>query len=163
MPRGGPTPAARALDQAGMPYALHAFEPSDLTGLSYGGAAAEALGVGTERVFKTLVTVLAPGPGPAVVAVVPVGARLDLRALAAALGAKRASLAEPAVAERLTGYVLGGISPFGQRRALPTVVDRSAAAVPTVFVSGGRRGLELEVAPDDLVAVTAASWADLAG
>jgi Cys-tRNA(Pro)/Cys-tRNA(Cys) deacylase len=162
--RRASTPAATALDRAGVAYALHAFDDvADAAGLGYGEAAAAALGVQPEQVFKTLVTAVTGGPGPAVVAVLPVACRLDLRALAAALGAKRAAMADPAVAERLTGYVLGGISPFGQRRALPTVVDRTAVAFATVFVSGGRRGLEIEVAPADLVRVTGASWADLAG
>jgi Cys-tRNA(Pro)/Cys-tRNA(Cys) deacylase len=126
---------------------------------SYGEEAARALGVDPARVFKTLLTRV---DGDLAVAVVPVAARLDLKALAAALGAKRADLAEPAVAERATGYVVGGISPFGQRRRLPTVVDSSALSYDSVLVSGGRRGLDVEVAPADLVRLTAARTAAVA-
>jgi Cys-tRNA(Pro)/Cys-tRNA(Cys) deacylase len=107
-------------------------------------------------VFKTL---FASVDGRLVVAVVPVSGQLDLKAVAAAAGAKRAVMADPADAERATGYVVGGISPFGQRRAHPTIVDESALAHPTVFVSGGRRGMEIELAPADLVAQTSATIA----
>jgi Cys-tRNA(Pro)/Cys-tRNA(Cys) deacylase len=157
-----PTPAARALDRLGVRYELHTFTVDPAAG-AYGPAAAAALGVDPARVFKTLVAVVEGVRSPAVVAVVPVDGSLDLRRLAAACGGKRAAMAEPAVAERLTGYVVGGISPVGQRRPLPTVVDEAARAHATVFVSGGRRGLELELAPDDLVRATSATWAAIAG
>ena len=127
MARGAPTPAVRALDHAGVAYELHSFSAAS-TASSYGEAAAAALGVGAARVFKTLVADLDGGPAPVAVAVVAVTARLDLRSLARALGAKRAAMAAPTAAERLTGYVVGGISPFGQRRALPTLVDRAASS-----------------------------------
>jgi Cys-tRNA(Pro)/Cys-tRNA(Cys) deacylase len=112
-----------------------------------------------ERVFKTLV---AEVDGALTVAVVPVSASLDLKALAAAAGGKRAAMADPAAAERTTGYVRGGISPLGQRKALPTVVDASARDFDTVFVSAGKRGLEVELAPADLVALTRAAVAGIA-
>jgi Cys-tRNA(Pro)/Cys-tRNA(Cys) deacylase len=119
------------------------------------------MGVDAARVFKTLVISLAPSR--LAVAVVPVDRQLDLKAAAAALGHKRADMADPRDAERATGYVVGGISPLGQRRRLPVVVDASATTFATVFVSAGRRGLEVEVAPDDLVRLTGAVVARVAG
>ena len=145
-----PTPAVAALVRAGVTHQVHRYE-HDPAVASYGSEAAEALGLDGGRVFKTLVT---SAGGQLVVAVVPIEALLDLKALAAAVGAKSAEMADPPAAERATGYVVGGISPVGQKRRLPTVVDETAAAWETVFVSGGRRGLEIELAPDDLVAVT---------
>jgi Cys-tRNA(Pro)/Cys-tRNA(Cys) deacylase len=118
---------------------------------AYGLEAAQALQVEPDRVFKTLVCEMG---GQLAIAIVPVTGDLDLKALAGALGAKSADLAEPAVAERATGYIVGGISPIGQKRRFPTVVDRTAANWNTIFVSGGRRGLEIELGPDDLLAVT---------
>ena len=128
-------------------------------GLSYGEEAAAALGVDPRRVFKTLV---ADVDGALTVAVVPVDASLDLKALAAAVGGKRATMAEPAAAERATGYVVGGISPLGQRRRLRTVVDASALDFATVLVSAGRRGVDVELAPADLVRLTGAGTAPIA-
>jgi Cys-tRNA(Pro)/Cys-tRNA(Cys) deacylase len=136
---------------------VHAY-PHDPTTSSYGSEAAEAMGVPAERVFKTL---LAEVDGVLTVAVVPVAGQLDLKALAAAIGGKRAAMADPAVAERSTGYVRGGISPLGQRRQLPTVVDASALDYPTVYVSAGRRGLEVELAPADLIRLTRARSAPI--
>lgn len=150
---GGPgTPATVALLAAGVPFTAHTYEHHD-TATNFGEEAAAELGLSEERVFKTLV---ADAQGTLVVAVVPVSRRLDLKALAAAVGARKASLADPAVAERRTGYVVGGISPVGQRTALTTVVDASAASFETVFVSGGRRGFDIEIAPADLVRATGA-------
>lgn len=149
-----------ALTRAGIAFVLHPYE-HDPRVTSYGLEAAEALGVEPARVFKTLVTSLEPGQSLAV-GIVPVSAQLDLKALAAALGASKARMAEVAAAERATGYVAGGISPLGQKRPLPAVLDASALSHPTVFVSGGRRGLDLEIAPADLVAVTAAVTAPIA-
>jgi Cys-tRNA(Pro)/Cys-tRNA(Cys) deacylase len=126
---------------------------------SYGVEAAEALGVPPEQVFKTLV---ADVQGQLYVGLVPVTGDLDLKALAQAAGRKKAAMADPALAERTTGYVRGGISPLGQRKRLPTVVDVSATTFDRVFVSAGRRGLELELAPADLVSLTAATVAPIA-
>ncbi len=153
----GGTPATVALTAAGIAFEVHAYE-HDPRATSYGLEAAEALGLDPARVLKTL---LASLDGALVVAVVPVSGQLDLKALARALGGSRAVMAEVAAAERSTGYVAGGISPFGQKRSLPTVVDASALEHPTVFVSGGRRGLDLEVAPNDLVAATGAVTATI--
>jgi Cys-tRNA(Pro)/Cys-tRNA(Cys) deacylase len=141
---------------------VRAYEHDPLArerGLPYGLEAARALGVDPGQVFKTL---LADVHGRLVVAVVPVDRSLDLRALATAAGGKRALLAEPAAAERATGYVVGGISPLGQRSRLPTVVDESALMWPTVLVSAGRRGLDVELAPADLVRLTDAVTAPVA-
>ncbi|WP_052851799.1 Cys-tRNA(Pro) deacylase [Streptomyces avicenniae] len=154
----GGTQATVAAARAGVAYTLHAYT-HDPAAASYGNEAAEALGVDPPRVFKTLV---ADVDGALTVALVPVPAQLSLKALAAAVGGKRAAMADPAAAERSSGYVRGGISPLGQRRRLPTVIDVSALGHGTVFVSAGRRGLEIELAPSDLVALTGARTAPLA-
>jgi Cys-tRNA(Pro)/Cys-tRNA(Cys) deacylase len=150
-PSGG-TPATVALARAGIEFRLHEYA-HDPRAESYGLEAAEALGLDPARVFKTL---MATVDGRLAVAVVPVSGQLDLKALARALGASRAAMAEVAAAERATGYVAGGISPVGQRRPHPTVLDSTALDHPSVFVSAGRRGLDLEIAPADLVRITEA-------
>lgn len=152
------TPATVALARAGVAFTVHAYE-HDPRAAAYGLEAAEKLGLDPERVFKTL---LAAVDGSLAVAIVPVAMLLDLKALANAVGGKRAELADPAVAERKTGYVVGGISPIGQKTPLPTVLDESAILCETIFVSGGRRGLDLELAPDDLLAVTGGRYAPIA-
>jgi Cys-tRNA(Pro)/Cys-tRNA(Cys) deacylase len=144
---GRGTTATVALERAGIAFTVHEYA-RDPRASSYGQEASEALGVPADRVFKTLI---ASVDGGLVAGVVPVEGQLDLKALAAAAGGKRAVMAEVAAAERATGYVAGGISPVGQRKRLPVVVDSSAMAHPTVFCSGGRRGLEIELAPADLV------------
>ncbi|GHH74136.1 Cys-tRNA(Pro)/Cys-tRNA(Cys) deacylase [Streptomyces sulfonofaciens] len=150
--QAGGTPATVALAAAGADFTLHSYV-HDPAHPSYGEEAAEAMGVSPDRVFKTLV---ADVDGALTVAVVPVSGSLDLKALAAAVGGKRAAMADPAAAERTTGYVRGGISPLGQRRRLPTVLDASAAGHSTICVSAGRRGLEVELAPGTLAALTGA-------
>lgn len=153
----GGTPAVRALEASGTPFVLRSYE-HDPAAPSYGLEAAEVLGVDPGRVLKTLLAQTdLPRDHGLVVAVVPVAGQLDLKALAAAVGAKRASMADPGLAERTTGYVVGGISPLGQKRPLRTVVDESALTHESVLVSGGRRGLDVELAPADLVALTSAS------
>jgi Cys-tRNA(Pro)/Cys-tRNA(Cys) deacylase len=156
---GTGTPALVALGAAGVPHTAHAYEHDPATPLGYGLEAAHALGVEPERVFKTLLTNV---DGRLVVAVVPVTTTLDLKALASAAGGKKATMAERAAAERATGYVVGGISPLGQKTVLPTVVDETVWLFDTVLVSGGRRGLDVELAPDDLVRLTSATVADVA-
>ena len=153
----GGTPATVALTSAGISYEVRAYE-HDPRAVSYGLEAAEALGVEPARVFKTL---LASLDGRLVVGIVPVSGQLDLKALARALGGSRAVMADVAAAERATGYVAGGISPVGQRRTHPTVLDESALDFATILVSGGRRGFDLELAPTDLVAITAAVTAPI--
>jgi Cys-tRNA(Pro)/Cys-tRNA(Cys) deacylase len=146
------TPAVVAAERAGISFTLHEYEHE--AGAAYGLEAAAKTGVDPARVFKTLVV---SQDGALSVAVVPVAAQLDLRALG-----KRAALADRAAAERATGYVLGGISPLGQRKRLPTLLDESALGHETIFVSAGRRGLELELAPADLVRLTEARVAAVA-
>jgi Cys-tRNA(Pro)/Cys-tRNA(Cys) deacylase len=142
---GKGTPAIVAAERAGITFAVHEYA-HDPKAASYGLEAAEKLGLDAERVFKTLV---ADVDGTLTVAVVPVAAQLDLKALG-----KRASMADTKLAERTTGYVAGGISPLGQRKRLPTVLDESALAFETIHVSAGRRGLEIELAPVDLLRLT---------
>jgi len=146
-----------ALTRAGIAFTLHDFDHDPGAG-SYGGAAAQALGLDPHRVFKTLMAAVG---GSLTVAVVPVSGQLDLKALARALGASKAQMADPTAAERATGYVVGGISPVGQRRPHPTVIDQSALTWPTVYVSAGRRGLDLELAPADLIRITEAITAQV--
>lgn len=153
------TPATEALRRAGIAFTCREYPPVDEAEGTYGEAIAALLGVDPARVFKTLVTVVDDRP---TVAVVPVSGHLSLKALARCRGAKRAEMADPAQAERLTGYVVGGISPFGQKRRLEVVVDGSVLDHATVLVSGGRRGLQVELAPGDLVALLGATVADIA-
>lgn len=155
MPAPGGTPATLLLSRAGVAHTLHPYEQGPG---AYGPAAAAAVGVQPERMLKTLI---AEVDGRLSCAVVPVSGSLDLKLLAAALGGKRAVMAEPAVAERSTGYVVGGISPLGQRKPLPTAVDASVGEFDTVLVSAGRRGLSVELAPAELVRLTGAVVADL--
>lgn len=147
-----------ALTRAGVAFVQRAYE-HDPAAASYGLEAAAALGVEPARVFKTL---LAEVDGRLVVGIVPVDRQLDLKALAAAVGGKRAAMADPTVAERATGYVVGGISPVGQKRAHPTVLDASAEGHETILVSGGKRGLDLELAPADLLRVARGTIAPIA-
>jgi Cys-tRNA(Pro)/Cys-tRNA(Cys) deacylase len=159
MPRRDPsgTPATVALTAAGVSFTQHAYEHDPGAG-SFGLEAADVLGLPPEQVFKTLLVDCGAGLA---VAVVPVSGRLDLKAMAAALGVKRVTMADPLAAQRSSGYVVGGISPVGQKRDLPTVVDESAELFDVVYVSGGRRGLDLGLSPADLVRVTGAVVADI--
>jgi Cys-tRNA(Pro)/Cys-tRNA(Cys) deacylase len=150
------TPATTLLDRRRVPYRLHSYPHR--AGEAYGPEAARALDLDPARVFKTLV---AEVDGDLTVGVLPVTGSLDLKALTAVVGGKRAKLAEVKAAERATGYVAGGISPLGQRKRLPVVLDSTATQFDTVFCSGGRRGLEIELAPADLVALTDATLADI--
>jgi Cys-tRNA(Pro)/Cys-tRNA(Cys) deacylase len=154
---GRGTTATIALERAGVAFTVHEYS-RDPRHESYGLEASEALGIAPERVFKTLI---AEVDGSLVTAVVPVEGQLDLKALASAVGGKRAVMAEVTAAERATGYVAGGISPVGQRKRLPVVIDASAMAFGTVFCSGGRRGLEIELAPADLVRAAKATVASI--
>ncbi|MEU4662544.1 Cys-tRNA(Pro) deacylase [Micromonospora chalcea] len=155
---GPGTPAIALLSKRKIAHSIHPHDVSP-DAPNYGALVAAALGVAPDRVFKSLVTEV---DGGLTVAVVPVTGELDLKALAAAVGGKRAVMADRAVAERATGYVRGGISPLGQRKRLPTVVDSSALAHPTVYVSAGRRGLQVQLTPTDLVALTGAATASIA-
>lgn len=152
------TPATVALTAAGVAFTARTYT-HDPRAASFGLEAAEKLGIDPRRVFKTLVVDV---DGELVVAIVPVSGRLDLKALAQAVGGRRAAMAEAAVVQRRTGYVLGGVSPLGQKVTLRTVLDASAIEYETILVSGGRRGLDVELAPDDLLALTGGEYADLA-
>ncbi len=152
------TPATLALAAAGISFTAHSYT-HDPGSTNFGLEAATALSLDPEQVFKTL---LADLDGVLVVAIVPVTGSLDLKALASALGGKKAEMADPRVAERRTGYIVGGISPIGQKNAHATVLDETAELFDTIFVSGGRRGLDIELAPADLVSATAAQIAAIA-
>jgi Cys-tRNA(Pro)/Cys-tRNA(Cys) deacylase len=152
------TPAVAVLVKAEVAHTLHPYDPEHPSDQGHGEAAVAALGADPRQVFKTL---LARVDGVLTVAVVPVAGTLDLKALAAAVGGKKAAMADPADAERTTGYVLGGISPLGQKKALPTVVDESASTFPTIMVSAGKRGLQVELPPADLIRLTRARTAPI--
>ena len=156
------TPATLALAAAGVAFRVHEFH-HDPGERNYGQAAAAALGVEPDRVFKTLLAdVTVDGRVEQVVGIVPVSGQLSLRELAAAMGGKRAEMCAPELADRLTGYVVGGISPFGQKKRLRTAIDETCVLFDTIFVSGGKRGLDLEIAPDSLVRVLNAVVASIA-
>lgn len=152
------TPAILELDAAGIVYELHEYERGDSLH-DFGIEAAATLGLDPDQVFKTL---LVEVDGGQAVAIVPVSGRVGLKAVGRALGAKRVAMCDPAVAERITGYVRGGISPFGQKRRLPTVIDEMAIIFDTIYVSGGKRGLDLSIAPGDLIGLLDATVADIA-
>lgn len=156
---GRGTTATIALDRAKIPFTLHEYEHDPRSG-SFGPEASEALGVPAEQVFKTLVATV--DGHTLAVGVVPVHRQLDLKALAAAVGGKKAAMAEVTAAERATGYVAGGISPVGQKKRLPVVLDSSAADLPTLFCSAGRRGLEIEITPANLLKAANAKLAPIA-
>jgi Cys-tRNA(Pro)/Cys-tRNA(Cys) deacylase len=151
------TPATALLTKSKISFTLHPYD-HDPRSKAYGEEAAQALGVDPARIFKTLIATV---DGKLACAVVPVAARLDLKAFAAALGSKRAELADPAAAARATGYVVGGISPLGQKARLRVVVDASVEGFETVYVSAGRRGLQVQLAPADLVQATSAQVAPI--
>ncbi len=152
------TPAIKLLDRNKIEHSVHAYEHNSNTE-SYGLEAVEALGVDAARVFKTLICELADGEY--VVAVVPVSGQLDLKALAKSLSAKKATMADKAKAQTITGYVLGGVSPLGQKKRLRTVIDASAFEHTTVFVSAGKRGLDVELCPNDLTSLCRAQSASI--
>lgn len=152
------TPAIDVAKKAGVAHTVHAYE-HDPACTAYGMEAAEKMGVAPERVFKTLVVQL--DSKVFAVGIIPVAAQLSMKHLAKAAGAKKAAMADKQDVERITGYVLGGVSPLGQKRRLKTFIDASARQFPTLFVSAGRRGLEIELAPDDLARLTGAVFAEL--
>jgi Cys-tRNA(Pro)/Cys-tRNA(Cys) deacylase len=153
------TRGVQALERAGVQFVLHSYS-LDAEGDSYGEAVARTLDVSADRLFKTLLAHVDSRP---VVAIVPVSGRLGLKALARAAGGKKAEMVPPADAERLTGYVTGGISPFGQKRRLPVFVDQSITGHRTVYCSAGQRGLQVELDPQDLINTLGATTAVLAG
>ncbi len=153
------TPAIKAAKKAKISFQIHEYH-HDPSATSYGAEAAEKLGVAPERVYKTLVT--AHGTKDLVVAIVPVLQHLNLKALAKHLGVKKVAMADTQAVQNTTGYILGGVSPLGQKKRLPTVIDASAEQYDTIFVSAGRRGMDIELAPSDLLALTTATYADIA-
>jgi len=152
------TPATKQLDRAGVSYRLHRYQ-HDPQAESYGSEAADKLGLDHGQVFKTLLATTETGE--LLVAVVPVNGMLNLKALAQAAGVKKIAMADPAAAQRSTGYLVGGISPIGQKKRLRTFIDASANLWPRIFISGGRRGLEIELAPADLARQTQGGFADI--
>jgi Cys-tRNA(Pro)/Cys-tRNA(Cys) deacylase len=152
------TPAVRLLEAAGVPFTVHAYERGESIH-DFGKEAADALGLDHDRVFKTLVVT---ADGAEAVAIVPVSCLVGLKQVGHALGAKRVEMCDPERAQRITGYVVGGISPFGQKKKLPTVIDETCSLFDTIFVSGGKRGVDVEVRPDDLIALLDAVVADIA-
>jgi Cys-tRNA(Pro)/Cys-tRNA(Cys) deacylase len=153
------TPAIRLLEQAGVPFQLHTYE-HDATCTDFGLEAAQKLGVDPRRMFKTLV--VRSDAGTLAIALVGVHDKVDLKKLAHALGSKKADLADPTLAEKTTGYVVGGISPLGGRKPLLTLIDECIRQHPTIYISAGKRGLQLELAPDDLIKLTKATVFSLA-
>lgn len=157
----GGTPATDALTRAGVAFVLHPYDHDpDATG--YGDEAASALGVDPLRIFKTLVVDVGAARPVLAVGVVPVAGQLSLKHFAAAVGSKKAAMADKGLVARSTGYVLGGVSPLGQRTPLPTVIDETAQLWDTIFVSAGKRGLQVELSADDLARVIGATFADIA-
>jgi Cys-tRNA(Pro)/Cys-tRNA(Cys) deacylase len=152
------TPGINELDRAGIVYSLHEYERGDDL-RDFGVEAANKLGLDPDQVFKTLLVTVDDGHA---VAIVPVSSKLALKSVGRALGAKRVDMCDPTVAERMTGYVRGGISPFGQKKRLPTVIDEMATVFDTIYVSGGRRGLDVGIAPGALIALLDAVVADIA-
>ena len=152
------TPAINAAKKKKIAYKVHQYT-HDPSHDSYGKEAAEKLGIAEERVYKTLVVQL--DKGSLTVAVIPVSSMLSMKQIAKAAGAKKAAMADKEQVERATGYVLGGVSPLGQKKRLVTVIDSSAKDFPTIFVSAGRRGLDIELNPADLAALTSASFAEI--
>ncbi|WP_028293299.1 Cys-tRNA(Pro) deacylase [Oceanobacter kriegii] len=155
------TPAIKLAQKQKIAHTVHEYH-HDPRAESYGLEAAEALGIAAEQVFKTLLVALTGHKSPLAVAIVPVNKQLSLKSIAKALGAKKADMADPKVAEKTTGYVVGGISPLGQKKALPTVLDSSADALATIHVSAGKRGLEIELSPADLLRLTRGTSAAIA-
>ncbi|WP_236685776.1 Cys-tRNA(Pro) deacylase [Demequina oxidasica] len=153
------TPAVAALLNANIAHTLHPYDHDPSSELSYGLEAAAAIGINPEQVFKTLCVY---ADGALAMGVAPVDHMLDLKAIAHALGAKKAQMADPAEAERVTGYVVGGISPIGGRKRLPLVLDESALLFEAIYVSGGRRGFDIGIAPADLITVTGGNVAPIA-
>lgn len=152
------TPATKAAERAGVAITVHEY-PHDPNNNNYGIEAAEALGLDHQCVFKTLLVALNGDSRRLAVAVVPVSGQLDLKAMAAACNVKKVDMAQPKSAERVTGYIVGGISPLGQKKRLPCIVDATALTFDTIYVSGGRRGLDIGIAPSDLVALCTADVA----
>ncbi|RDE18797.1 Cys-tRNA(Pro) deacylase [Motiliproteus coralliicola] len=154
------TPAVNCAKKAKISFRTHSYQHDPNTA-SYGDEAAQALGIDPQRVFKTLLVSLDGNPKKLAVGVVPVSGSLDLKAIGTCLKSKKVAMADPAEAQRATGYLLGGISPLGQKKRLPLILDQSAKSLETIHVSGGKRGLEIELAPADLLRLTGGQYGDI--